>query len=85
MKFWVIKSNGGLYYYECLDSYYSGFGHLDGNITLYNSKDDANKTIELYELENCKPIMLTITEGDAEQQLAIIEKALELACRYISA
>lgn len=81
MKAFVIKNKEG--------KYFAGFDNLD---VFETEKDITNAVMyradryEKYELENtpefegCEVVEVTIAEGDLEQKIAVLERALKNTC-----
>lgn len=66
MKAWVIKRDDGWYYQK---------GEFNTDIfssDFYDSKEQAQDIIDLWEYEDCQPVQTTITEGDNKENSYII-------------
>lgn len=78
-KAFVIKNREGKYWQlfynnesEFVDEIYNAFMHY--------SRENAGKDIDLWELENCEVVEITIAEGDLEHKIAVLERALKNTC-----
>lgn len=83
MKAYVIKNKEGKYWQwlfnnepDWEEKLYNGFMHY--------SQKDAEKSIEQWQLKDCKVVEITIAEGDLEKQLAEKDKEILLLNREIS-
>lgn len=61
---YVIMNSKGQIYYECEDSYYSGFFNDYSNITIFNSIEEAKRFISIENLKDCKPVNFVYYLGD---------------------
>lgn len=78
MKAFIIKNKEGKYFDKEIICFcepdYVCCEHI------YYTADDAKHHIDYYGLKDCKVVEITIAEGDLEQQLAVLERALKNTC-----
>lgn len=74
MRVYIIKNKEGKYFERGLSNFYNP--NFCEEHYFYETKQDAEKSIEFYRLKDCEPVEITIAEGNLEQQLAIIKRAL---------
>ena len=78
MKAYVIKNKDGKYFVT--DDI---FGENILNAYIWVKEQYAKLHIGLSHIKDCEVVEITIAEGDLEKQLAIVKKALEMACETI--
>ena len=79
MKAFVIKNKEGKYW-QWLFNHEPDWEDKLYNAFLHYSKEDAEKSITSWQLEDCKVVEITIVEGDLEKENQILNEALKLAC-----
>lgn len=87
MKVYVIKNKDGKYLGVCSSDYSHYWTSIDSaHYFRYFPNHDPKQEAEDFKnrkYPDCEVVEITITEVDLEYQLAITEKALELACETI--
>ena len=83
MKAFVIKNKEGKYFQwlfndepDWEDKLYNGFMHY--------SKEDAEKSIIQWQLEDCEVVEITIAEGNLEEENRILKRAYQSACEKLA-
>lgn len=87
MKAYVIKNKDGKYLGVCSSDYSHYWTSIDfAHYFRYLPNHDPKQEAEHFKnskYPDCEVVEITITEVDLEYQLAITEKALELACKEL--